>query len=599
MADYLIVSGDPAHSATRGASASLAAVAEEQGYERTDLGPGAWLAVTGPHPPACVRLGAWLLIGDVFLRHSASVATVRADDPVGEERQIFSRVWGRYIGVRMTEAGEVGAILRDPSGALECIAWRQDGLTLIASTAPEWLVRRLRPPWRINLPRLAQAMRDPLLSTGPLLIDGPTAIDPGCVQPLPLECAPLPAWRPVEFARRSLEAPADPEAAAALLQSAVDEAVAGLAGGVESMAVEISGGLDSSIVAASVARRGIDRIPLWLNAYGAEPEADERVYVEALGRTLGINPVSVPHASGPLTEVWLERISQDIRPGLNALDPHHDLDWVRRLTAAGAGAVMTGKGGDSILLHAAGPDVFTDHWRAGWMSALCAPDTPRLAAFNECSVWSLVAHALRCRRNPRPTLDEALLTPIRQAAPIHPWFVGSEAFGPAKAFQIAGVVDSVSRHGRSLLTEAIDVRHPLCAQPVIETCLALPTPILALGGRGRGLARHAFRNRLPALITDRRSKGDMTRIYGRMILDNLHVLRPWLLDGRLAQEGILDRVATEAALEPANLMWRGRYSAIIRAAAFEGWLRVWSNRLPYGWLGSTAASSSCARGTTC
>lgn len=580
VADYLVVSGSAEDAASRKASAELRSLARSAGQSVSELGAGVWIAVSGPHPPACVRLGPWILIGDVLSRRGPSAPVFRHDDPVAAERQLFARVWGRFIGVRMTGEGEISAVLRDPSGALECIAWSQDGLTVIASSVPEWLVRQRRPDWKINMDRLARALRDPLLSSGALLIDGPVAIDPGAVQPLPLDRPAVSAWRPVEFARRSLATGTGPEEAAAVLRSAIDEAVAGLAGGVEPLAVEISGGLDSSIVACSLARRGKDQVRIWINAYGAVPEADERTYVDALARTLGIAPVCVPHAGGPLTEAWLERISQDIRPGLNALDMHHDLDWARRLTAAGAGAVMTGKGGDSILLHAAGPDVFTDLWRARGWRALFEPDAPRLAAFNECSVWTLAAQALRHRQEtPRPVLDGTLLTPLRGTAPLHPWLVGSEAFGPAKAFQIAGVVDSVSRHGRSLLTEAIDVRHPLCAQPVIEACLALPTPVLALGGRGRGLARHAFRDRLPSLITDRRSKGDMTRVYGRMILDNLDVLRPWLLDGRLARAGVIDRAAAEVALAPETLMWRGRYSAIIRAAAFEGWLRVWSRRL--------------------
>lgn len=581
VGEYLIVSRSAELGSSRELSAELRTLAGTMGLSVSDLSASVWLAVGGPHPPTRLTVGPWTLIGDVLDRAHASIPCVQDDDPVGYERKLVSRVWGRYVGVRLTGRGEVSAVLRDPSGAVECLAWSQDGLTIIASAAPEWLVRCLRPAWKVNIDRLAQAMRDPLMSTGALLIDGPVAIDPGALQRLPLDRPAEPIWRPADIARRSLGSRLQPEEAAAVLRSAIDEAVAGLARGGESLAAEVSGGLDSSIVAASLAGRGTDQVRLWINAYGAAPEADERAYVAALGKTLGITPLSVPHAVGPVTEAWLERISQDIRPGLNALDVHHDLDWVRRLTEAGVGAVMTGKGGDSILLQAAGPDVFVDLWQTRGWRALLSPDTPRLAATNEMSVWSMVREAFRHGHDggPRPALDDALLTPLPAAAPLHPWLHGCEAFGPAKNFQIAGVVDSVSRHGRSLLTEAIDVRHPLCAQPVIEACLAMPTPLLALGGRGRGLARHAFRDRLPPLITERRSKGDMTRIYGRMILDNLDVLRPWLLDGRLAAEGVIDRSAAEAVLAPETLMWRGRYSAIIRAAAFEGWLRVWSSRL--------------------
>ena len=92
----------------------------------------------------------------------------------------------------------------------------------------------------------------------------------------------------------------------------------------------------------------------------------------------------------------------------------------------------------------------------------------------------------------------------------------------------------------------------------------------------------AFRDRLPAIIAERRTKGDMTAIYGRMVFENLDLFKSWLLDGRLAAEGLLDRAAVEARLNRENLMWRGGAHTIIRAAAFEGWLRVWSDRLKGG-----------------
>lgn len=579
MGDYLVVARASDGEADKARSMELRGLAKAQGLSVTELSASTWLAVDGPHPPACRRVGDWTLIGDVF-GHPGGPITGRDDARFSSARSLVSKVWGRYVGLRMTDQGAVSAVLRDPSGAQECIAWTDGGLTIVASTVPQWLLQRLRPAWSINIGRLAHAIRDPLASTGPLLIDGPVAIGPGVVQPLPLDGQAEPAWRPAEIAHRSLGSRIGPAEAAAMIRAAIDEAVAGLADGGETLAAEVSGGLDSSIVAACLAQGG-RRVGMWINAYGATPEADERAYVAGLAERLAVEPVCVPHAGGALTETLLERISQDVRPGLNALDAHHDLDWACRLAAVGAGTLMTGKGGDAILVHSAGPDVFADAWLdRGWL-ALLAPDTARLARTNEMSVWSMARDAMRRRRQGvrPPELDIGFVLPSLSALTLHPWLQGCEEFGPSKVFQIAGVADNVARHARSILTEAIDVRHPLCAQPVAEACLALPTPILALGGRGRGLARQAFRDRLPPLITERRSKGDMTRIYGKMILDSLDMLRPWLIDGRLAAAGIIDRRAAEAALNPETLMWRGGYSAIIRAAAFEGWLRVWSRRL--------------------
>lgn len=138
---------------------------------------------------------------------------------------------------------------------------------------------------------------------------------------------------------------------------------------------------------------------------------------------------------------------------------------------------------------------------------------------------------------------------------------------------------SLARHEPSALTPFVDVRNPLCAQPVVEACLSLPTPILTLGGRDRGLARHAFRDRLPIENIERRSKGDMTRLYGRLVHDSLDFLRPWLLEGRLAGLGLLDLEAADVALARETLLWRGGYSAVMVLAAFEGWVRHWEARL--------------------
>ena len=172
-----------------------------------------------------------------------------------------------------------------------------------------------------------------------------------------------------------------------------------------------------------------------------------------------------------------------------------------------------------------------------------------------------------------------MLPPLPGPSPLHPWTRGWDAFGPAKAMHIASLADNVARHGPSALSRTVDLRNPLCAQPVIEACLALPTSVLTTGGRERGLARLTFADRLPPEIVDRRSKGDMTKIYGRMILEGLDVLRPWLLEGRLAALGVIDRAEAEAGLTREALVWHGRYSTIMVAAAFESWVRSWEKRL--------------------
>ncbi|WP_309630153.1 asparagine synthase C-terminal domain-containing protein [Brevundimonas sp.] len=581
MGDFLIVHPARGDAAASRRAEDLADEARTHGWRIEPLKARTWLGARGPTPPRPLVVGPWTLIGDVFDRRSPVLPVTAPGDPWAYERKMMARFWGRYVGVTFASDGQISGLLRDPSGALECVTWAQDGLTLVASAAEDWLIRRLRPPWRINVERLASALRDPVPATGPLLLDGPIALEPGTVQPLlPSRPADI-LWRPTAFARRSLERPPTIDRAARSLRDAIDEAVTGLASLPGPLAAEVSGGLDSSLVAASLARGGAGSVRLWINAHGPTPEADERTYVQALADALGFAPDFIPHPTGPLTPAGLQESSQGFRPGLAALDRAHDLAWAARIGAVGATAVFTGKGGDSILLQRATPDVFADLWKARGWRALLHTDVLELAAANETSVWSMVAAARRHLRRGTvwPVRDHPLLTPIDSPSTVHPWLEDCEAFGPGKALQIAGVADSVSRHGPSMLTKTIDIRHPLCAQPVIETCLALPTSVLTTGGRDRGLARIAFRDRLPRQILDRRSKGDMTSIYGRMILDNLPVLRSWLLDGRLAALGVIDRTVAEEHLTHETLLWQGRYSTLFVAAAYEGWIRAWEDRL--------------------
>lgn len=590
MGDYLLVCPLSPTEHDPPLSAELAASARRAGMTVAAIGPDAWFASCGPHPPRMTQVSNWMLIGDVLDRRSPSLPACAPSDPYAYEKKLMARFWGRYAGIQFGHRFRPLALLRDPSGAMECVTWTQGCLLIVASTAFDWLMKQLRPPWRIHRDRLAQALQDPLAGVDALLLDGPVALSPGSLQPLPQETPPVAIWSPHPIARSSLEAWPTSDEASDQLRSAVDEAISGLAGLSGPIAAEISGGLDSSIVAAGLVRHDAAAVRLWLNAYGATPESDERPYVQALAARLGLDPVSVPHLQASMTSKGFRSISSDFRPGLNALDQAHQLDWARRIREVGALGLMTGRGGDTILLQNATADVFCDHWQARGWRTLLSGDARELAAANETSVWTLVSQAKKRSRRSHPLPRRALtiLQSADAATSRHPWLCDWDDFGPAKALQIAGLLDSVSRHHPSALSCAVDVRNPLCAQPVVEACLSLPAPVLTCGGRERGLARRTFQDRLPLEIINRRSKGDLTQSYGRLVADNLAFLRPWLMEGRLAALGLVDVEAADRALTREALLWRGGYGALIVLAAFEGWVRRWEDR-----LGPTPWTSSC------
>ncbi|WP_341018741.1 asparagine synthase C-terminal domain-containing protein [Brevundimonas diminuta] len=576
--DYLCVTGATTprgrHQAARLLEASV-----EQGFSNRPFGAAGWLATGGPTPPGLLRVGAWWLIGDIHNRRRTALSDVRPPDGgLAFEHSIIRRFWGRFIGLRLDRKGVPTELLRDPSGALECIGWRWEGLTIVASDLPAWLIEITRPDWRIALDRVAAALQDPLNSWADALIEGPTVVPPGSFQSLESSAPPIPLWRPDIFARAADKPFISKEDAGPTLRSAIEEAVASLSRG-GALAAELSGGLDSSIVGSSLVAGDRD-VRLWLHAFNDEPGADERPYARDMAVKLKINLTEVARSTAPLTEKMFWGLTPGIRPGFNGADMPNDREWARRLKQAGASVLMTGKGGDAVLVQSAGADVFSDIWRnRGWRAAL-SPALPALARWNNASVWSLLAAA----RSDRFRRDDQLgrsISYLRQDVrrPPHPWLAAASDLGPAKRYQIAGILNGITFSSPSLQSRAVELVHPLLAQPVVETCLALSSEQLTFGRRDRALARETFRDRLTPEIADRRSKGEMTAYYGRRLAQSLKVVRPWLLDGRLASAGLIDCKRLETMLTEDSLIWQGRVGEIMTGVVMEAWIRTWEARL--------------------
>ncbi|WP_428979860.1 asparagine synthase-related protein [Brevundimonas naejangsanensis] len=575
--DYLCVTGGTTPRA-RAQAMMLLQAAQAHGLPHRPMGRSGWLACGGPRPPRVVKAGLWTLIGDVFDRRQGPLSRfITGPDDHACEQSIMRRFWGRYVGLRVGPNGRIAGLLRDPSGALECIAWEWRDLVVVSSDLPEWLVSLTRPDWRIAFDRVGRALQDPLGAWWETMIDGPTVLPPGAVQPFPSSVPPVSSWRPDIFARASDEDVIPDKAASAALRNAVDEAVHALAGDGR-LAAELSGGLDSAIVGSSLRASGRDA-GAWLHAFGEEPGGDERAYAHAMAAKLGVVLTTLPRAPGPLTERMLLDLTPGLRPGLNGMDAPNDAIWARVLKQGGSNVLLTGKGGDAVFIQGAGADVFCDIWRRrGWRAALSS-SLPNLARWNGCSVWSLIA-AARLDGPDRPRLGRSVSFVSGDVTPsIHPWLDAASDLGPAKRYQIAGVINGVTFSGPSLQSQTVELVHPLLAQPVVETCLALSAEQLTLGRRDRALARETFRDRLTPEIAERRSKGEMTAYYGRRLAMSLNVIRPWLLDGRLASEGLIVRETVEALLTEDSLIWRGRVGEIMTAVVIEAWVRTWEARL--------------------
>ncbi len=577
MSDYAILTWRPGDGAARGPLKAAKAILKRLGLEGMGVQPGLEVWGSSATPPSI-----WLspthdglIVGDVIGRPQATWTA----EPLACARALCRDVWGRYVAVFRETNGAAIAMLRDPSGAVEALAWRCEGLTLVASDLDGLLEAVPPAELAVDWDHLGRALVDRLALAGRCPLRGVLAATPGTMRWL--DGTEALAWRPADFARLSLD---DTEATRRGLVGAVDMAISGLSRpGARAMA-ELSGGLDSSIVAGALVRQSNITVVQWLHYFVEDPGADERRYARAAARHLKIEVTEAPKATFGLDLDALAMAARSIRPSGAIADAHYDQDIAARARRLGAQQLFTGLAGDTVFLAGGGSLLAADdYWRRPFWSVGLAPAL-QIARRSHKSVWSVWREAQVARmgwRRPAPTGETAhLAAKLRGLTPAgHAWFEGLENVAPAKARQVRHLAQQLQVSGRTARGQVIELVHPLLAQPVMEMCLSLSARAQTGGGDDRLMAREAFRERLAPEIYARRSKGDLGRHYGRAVAEELPALRELLLDGCLVQAGLLDPAVLDQLLATETLIWKGPYREIVEAVILEQWARSWTRRL--------------------
>ncbi|QYC09308.1 asparagine synthase C-terminal domain-containing protein [Brevundimonas nasdae] len=324
------------------------------------------------------------------------------------------------------------------------------------------------------------------------------------------------------------------------------------------LGVELSGGLDSSIVAGAARAMELP-IALTLNTRGPQPETDERRFATMMANWIGL-PLEVRlRQEVVFTAEAFEATAGDPWPSQNGRDLANDLTVVEACRSAGVDRLLTGKGGDALFFQMHTPLTFADLWRRRPIQALLSPALPGVARWTRSSTWSV----LRASRHALQDLK------------VHD-------LSPGKRMQIAAIESGLAYYSRCLRSDVVDMVHPLMSQPLIEWALRTPVPDLTPGGQERGLARRVFADRLPEAIANRRAKGDYAAYFNQQTAANLPFLRDYLLGGRLADQSVFDRADMEARLVPDRLLWRGGAAEILAAVSTEAWVRRWEARMTAG-----------------
>ena len=526
--------------------------------------------------------GAGCILGSLFRRHGqakaiASLGSAEAQAIAESDGEaLLGGYWGGYVAA-ITD-GKGTRVQRDPSGTFssyyvtggDCALFASDAELLTgAGVVPEIEYEELgRQLYRAFVPSPATALRGIHELLAGFSVRVPAGVD---VQ--------KPCWSPWDHVSDRADPPSQ---AAERLERTVDHCVQSWQSTAARPLLSVSGGLDSSIIAASLAKTGADFVCLTM--FADDPAGDERPFARALCEHLGV----------PLVERRYRFQDIDIA---EPLAPH--LPRPRERTQAlayeranleiaaevGADAFMTGNGGDNVFGYSQSAAPIADRYLADGVNKELVESIADVCRQTGCSVCDAVRQAWRLAHRPpshrvRPNalfLDADFVAGMDAAELRHPWLEAPRDALPGKAAHVSAIL-----RAQPTLEAArgyhLPLINPLLSQPIVETCLAIPSWEWRAGGRDRSLARRAFAARLPRAVLNRRVKGTPGRFAARLLDHFRGPIRERLLGGRLAAERIVDSAAIAELLageRPISDLERVRILELVNC---EAWIDHWTSR---------------------
>lgn len=539
-----------------------------------------------------------VVLGKLFRNNAAetqSAPTVDDFHDAESERLIESRgrrlidcYWGCYVAFLRTADGRVRYVLRDPTGGLQCHLIKSAGVDVVLSDIRDCVGLNL-PAFSIDWEHVVAFLERVRLVTRTTGFKEVAQLYAGECLAIEYQDAVASVsrsfyWHPVSiFETRRIE---DLEEARRTLRTAVRHCVHAWTSSYDNIVHELSGGLDSSIVAACMADAKADAEVLCFNYYTEITEGDERSYARAVAQSTGFEFLeSEARVSDTKLEALFDRTRVSTPAMLGAVS---STELLRQsiLRERHAGAVFSGRGGDHLFQEGRTPLIAADYARSHRIRPhlfRVVKDVSRLTGKSIWSVWSsVVRHGLLGQAFDvysllefRSLLNDDAREIALPSAYTHPWVTEAQELPPAKILQIFHVVDCQAFFGRPC--QNAEKVHPLISQPIIERCLQIPTYILSHGGRSRRLVREAFEKDVPAKVIQRQLKGGTTSHFTRMFTGQSGYLREILLDGVLVGEGVLDRHKLETALSERELIRAGGLLPIVCALAAETWLSTWAD----------------------
>ncbi|WP_264446296.1 asparagine synthetase B family protein [Novosphingobium sp. JCM 18896] len=506
-----------------------------------------------------------------------SAATSFSPDETGtilatRGRDLIENFWGDFLGFLAAD-GSV-TVIRPPFSDLPCLHVERGGLHVLASDLAlleTCLQTRPAPDW--------DAIASHLMTSGlrqeRTCVEGVSELLGGTRLTLTNRTVSIdPCWSPWHAAgKRDRRCP---EELADHLWQTARTSVAAQIEDLDHVVVMLSGGLDSSYLAALVAATGTRMT--CVNIGSNDPAGDESHFATAVAAALEV----------PYREIERDLAKVDVTISLYKGQPRPLARSFAQASRAarqgiaarlGAQGILDGGGGDNLFCAMQSVVPVADRLRREGFGTGALKTAAEIAELTEASLFTVLGRAFRRAwlRSPdyRWPIDTMFVTTEaaeRAGPPRHRWLETPRGALPGSAGHI-GFMIAVEN-----LLESFDGDiaewSPLIALPIVECALAIPTWRWFERGNNRAIARRALARHVPAHVAWRRGKGSPDSFVAKVFETNRAVLRDLLLGGALAAEGLLDKTAAERVLAGIGPVRRHEHGQLLKVADVEAWVRT-------------------------
>jgi asparagine synthase (glutamine-hydrolysing) len=502
-------------------------------------------------------------------------------------RWLIEHTWGNYVAVLREPAAGRTWVLKDPTGSLPCFSTTFQGVHVIFGNIADLVGTQLF-KFTIN----DRYLRDRVLHGGildqPSLDEVRTLYRGECVELGQASPSPTFHWDPLRFIEPNV-AIEGPVFAARAIRSTVRSCTRTLCSDHESVLHRLSGGLDSSIIAACLADVPARPRLACYTYFTPGGRSDERPWAR-----LAASRYQLQHEehSAVAEQIPLPKVLS--LPPL--VEPTASMGYLLRNTLEQqiarehrATAVFCGDGGDSGFCGDTFAYAVSEYFQRHGLRPHALRLAARVAALTEESTWTVMMKSLRRWRHGAgmehqrkmlmsvsTLVDEELRAGYTNAADFpHPWLSHLTSVPWSLVRRLGALLATPEFYNVAPGIDAPEVLAPLYSQPAMELFLRIPVDVHFQGGRERGLARQAFSQDVPAEILRRSWKDRAPGFIDRLVERHRGFLRELLLDGVLVEARLLSRKAVEDALSERVSKSPVYPGELLRHLDVEVWARTW------------------------